>query len=79
MPGTFRITGKQEEGFYRCIADNGVGNPSTRLFLTISPKKTHRQSYECKADNGIGIPATRIFVVVVDSESLRKHYVNGVC
>ena len=61
------------------IADNGVGNPSTRLFLTISPKQTHRQSYECKADNGIGIPVTRIFVVVVESESLRKRYINGVC
>ena len=39
VPGTFRITGKQEEGFYRCIADNGVGNPSTRdVFITVLRK-----------------------------------------
>ncbi|XP_022800042.1 MAM domain-containing glycosylphosphatidylinositol anchor protein 2-like [Stylophora pistillata] len=37
VPGTFRITGKQEEGFYRCIADNGVGNPSIReVYITVN-------------------------------------------
>lgn len=36
VPGTFRITGKQDEGFYRCIADNGVGNLSIReVYLTV--------------------------------------------
>ena len=39
VPGTFRITGRQEEGFYRCIADNGVGNPATRdVFITVLRK-----------------------------------------
>ena len=57
----------------------GIIHDSNRLSLTITPKKTDRQSYECKADNGIGIPATRIFVVVVESEFLRQRYVNGVC
>ena len=39
VPETFRITGKQEEGFYRCIADNGVGNPATRdVYITVLRK-----------------------------------------
>ena len=57
----------------------GIIHDFNRLSLTITPKKTDRQSYECKADNGIGIPVTRIFVVVVESEFLRQRYVNGVC
>ncbi|PFX13123.1 Hemicentin-1, partial [Stylophora pistillata] len=36
VPETFRITGKQDEGFYRCIANNSVGNPSTRdVYITV--------------------------------------------
>ena len=39
VPGTFHIIGKQEEGFYRCIADNGVGNPATRdVYITVLRK-----------------------------------------
>ena len=41
VPRTFRITGKQEEGFYICIANNGVGNPATRdVYITVLRKST---------------------------------------
>ena len=33
------ITGKQDEGYYRCTADNGVGNPATaQIFITVESK-----------------------------------------
>lgn len=37
VPGLFSITGKQNEGFYRCIAENTVGrDESTRdVYLTV--------------------------------------------
>ena len=37
VPGLFYITGKQNEGFYRCIAENIVGRDgSTRdVYLTV--------------------------------------------
>ena len=37
VPGLFYITGKQNEGFYRCIAENSVGrDESTRnVYLTV--------------------------------------------
>ena len=34
------ITGKQNEGLYRCTADNGIGSPATEeVFITV-----HRES-----------------------------------
>ena len=34
-----RITGKQDEGPYRCIANNGVGNSSTKdVFISVESK-----------------------------------------
>ena len=37
VPGLVNITGKQNEGFYRCIAENSVGrDESTRdVYLTV--------------------------------------------
>ena len=37
VPGLFYITGKQNEGFYRCIAENSVGrDESTRdVYITV--------------------------------------------
>ena len=37
VPGLLQITGKQNEGFYRCIAENSVGrDESTRdVYLTV--------------------------------------------
>ena len=33
------ITGKQDEGFYRCTADNGVRNAATtEIFITVQSK-----------------------------------------
>ena len=33
------ITGKHDEGGYRCTADNGIGNPSTAdVFITVECK-----------------------------------------
>lgn len=32
----FTISGKQDEGQYRCTADNGIGNPARRdVFVTV--------------------------------------------
>ena len=39
VPETFNITGKQDEGYYRCTADNGIGNPATgNVFITVKSK-----------------------------------------
>ena len=33
------ITGKQDEGFYRCTADNGIGNAiADVVFITVESK-----------------------------------------
>ena len=33
------ITGKEDEGSYRCIADNGVGSPARKdVFVTVASK-----------------------------------------
>ena len=33
------ITGKQDEGFYRCTANNGIGNAATaEVFITVQSK-----------------------------------------
>ena len=35
------ISGKQDEGFYRCTADNGIGNAITdEIFITVESKST---------------------------------------
>ena len=39
VPETFNITGKQDEGNYRCTANNGIGNPATGdIFITVESK-----------------------------------------
>ena len=39
IPETFSISGKQDEGYYRCTADNGIGNPATGdIFITVKSK-----------------------------------------
>ena len=40
VPGLVNITGKQNEGFYRCLAENSVGrDKSTRdVYLTVFRK-----------------------------------------
>ena len=36
VPETFNITGKQDEGYYRCTADNGIGKAATGyIFITV--------------------------------------------
>ena len=46
VPETFNITGKQDEGYYRCTADNGIGNPATGdIFITVKSKS--KPSYFC--------------------------------
>ena len=36
---SFNITGKQDEGYYRCTADNGVGSPDHRtIFVFVKSK-----------------------------------------
>ena len=36
---SFTITGKQDEGAYRCTADNGVGNAATAdVFIVVQSK-----------------------------------------
>ena len=33
---SLKITGKQNEGLYRCTADNGIGSPATgEVFITV--------------------------------------------
>ena len=35
------ITGKQDEGFYRCTAEIGVGSPDSKdVFVTVASKIT---------------------------------------
>ena len=35
------ITGKEDEGFYRCTAENGVGSPDSKdVFVTVASKIT---------------------------------------
>ena len=36
---SFTISGKQDEGTYRCTADNGVGNAATADVFIIVPSK----------------------------------------
>ena len=39
VPVTFKISGKQDEGGYRCTADNGIGNPATGdIFIAVESK-----------------------------------------
>jgi len=33
------ITGKQDEGGYRCTADNGIGNPASQVVYIIVESK----------------------------------------
>ena len=33
------ITGKQDEGGYRCTAENGIGNPASQVFYIIVESK----------------------------------------
>jgi len=33
------ITGKQDEGGYRCTADNGIGNPASKVVYIIVESK----------------------------------------
>lgn len=36
---SFKVKGKQDEGYYRCTADNGIGNPaSADVFVTVQCK-----------------------------------------
>lgn len=39
-----KITGKQDEGAYRCTAGNGIGNPAKgNVFITVLCKSNHFQ------------------------------------
>ena len=50
MPMT--ITGKQDEGFYMCTADNGVGNPATaHVFVTVQCKSQQSPLFPDKDDS----------------------------
>lgn len=41
------ITGKQDEGGYRCTADNGIGNPASQVVYIIVESKSKFYMYTC--------------------------------
>ena len=46
------ISGKQDEGFYRCTADNGIGNPATAdVFVTVQCKSQLSPLFPNKDDS----------------------------
>ena len=51
VPFPMNITGKQDEGGYRCTADNGVGNPDRKTVYITVESKSKIVSYLVFCDN----------------------------
>ncbi|XP_044168126.1 fibroblast growth factor receptor 3-like [Acropora millepora] len=66
MPLT--ITGKQDEGFYVCTAENGIGNPATAdVFVTVQFYRPFNTYFSTKLTNAASL--NEIFYLVCSGEA----------